>query len=130
MSRVKHTPPRRRIVIVDDEVIVRESIRLALEHAGYAVTAVEDHGTAMASIKAASPDLVVMDLYMPGGDGREIMRAMKSDPATAKTPVIVFTGSSEPIDVVTGLQSGAIEYLAKPVDGEVLLGKIRRILAR
>ena len=128
MSRAKHTAPRRKIVIVDDDVLIRETVRLALDHAGYAVTAVGDPSRALAAVRAEKPDLVIMDLYMPGFDGRELIRSMKSDPATAATPVILFTGSSEPIDVVSGLQSGAVEYLGKPIDGEVLLAKIRHIL--
>ena len=130
MSRAKHTAPRRKIIIVDDDVLIRETVRLALDHAGYAVTAVGDPGRALAAVRAERPDLVIMDLYMPGFDGRELIRQMKADPETAATPVILFTGSSEPIDVVSGLQSGAVEYLAKPIDGEVLLGKIRHILTR
>ena len=79
-------------------------------------------------MRAEKPDLVIMDLYMPAFDGRELIRAMKSDPEIAKTPVILFSGSDEAIDVVSGLQSGAIEYIGKPIDGEVLLTKIRHIL--
>ena len=65
---------------------------------------------------------------MPGSDGRELIRELKADPEIAATPVILFSGSDEAIDVVSGLQSGAIEYLGKPIDGEVLLAKIKHIL--
>ena len=128
MTRAKHTAPSRKIVVVDDDVMIRETVRLALEHEGYEVTVVEDPHEAGAIIKETAPDLVVMDLYMNAVDGREVIRGLKADPATAKTPVILFTGSSEPVDVVTGLESGAVEYVAKPVDGETLIKKIRRIL--
>lgn len=120
--------PRRKIVIVDDDVLIRETVRLALDHAGFYVIAVGEPERALSVVRAEKPDLVIMDLYMPGSDGRELIRALKSDPEIAKTPVILFSGSDEAIDVVSGLQSGAVEYLGKPIDGEVLLAKIKHIL--
>ena len=123
-----HPAPRRKIVIVDDDVLIRETVRLALDHAGYYVIAVGEPERAVAVVTAEKPDLVIMDLYMPGTDGRELIRALKSNPDTAATPVILFSGSDEAIDVVSGLQSGAVEYLGKPIDGEILLAKIRHIL--
>jgi DNA-binding response OmpR family regulator len=128
MGKAKHTAVRRKIIIVDDDVLIRETVRLALDHAGYYVIAVGDPQRAIVTVKAEKPDLIIMDLYMPGLDGRELIRALKADPEIAATPVILFSGSAEAIDVVSGLQSGAIEYLGKPIDGEVLLAKIRQIL--
>jgi len=128
MGKAKHTAVRRKIIIVDDDVLIRETVRLALDHAGYYVIAIGDPGRAIATMRAEKPDLVIMDLYMPGFDGRELIRSMKADPELAATPVILFSGSAEAIDVVSGLHSGAIEYLGKPIDGEVLLQKIKHIL--
>ena len=128
MSKAKHPVVRRKIVIVDDDVLIRETVRLALDHAGYYVIAVGEPERALAVVRAEKPDLVIMDLYMPGTDGRVLIRSIKADPATAATPVILFSGSDEAIDVVSGLQSGAVEYLGKPIDGEVLLAKIKHIL--
>jgi DNA-binding response OmpR family regulator len=118
----------RRVVIVDDDLLIRETVRISLEHSGFGVHAIEDASTALATIKAEKPDLVILDMYMGGVDGREIARGLKADPSTAKLPVVFFTGSNEPIDVVTGLDAGAIEYIAKPIDGEVLVNKVRSIL--
>ena len=119
---------KRRIVIVDDDLMIRETVRLSLEHAGFSVRVVEDPSTALAVIRAMKPDLVVLDMYMGAVDGREIARGLKNDPATAKLPVVFFTGSNEAVDVVTGLDAGAVDYIAKPIDGEVLVAKIRGIL--
>ena len=119
---------QRRIVIVDDDVLLRETLRLSLEHAGFGVRVVEDPASAVPVIRAEKPDLVVLDMYMGAVDGREIARGLKSDPETAKLPVVFFTGSNEPVDVVTGLDAGAVEYIAKPIDGAVLVAKIRSIL--
>jgi DNA-binding response OmpR family regulator len=128
MAAQKRSAPRKKVVVVDDEILIRETVRLALEHAGLAATAVSDPDKALAMIRAEKPDLVLMDLYMPGLDGRELLRAMKADPALARVPVLVFSGSNEAVDVVTGLQSGAVDYLAKPADGDMLVAKIRSIL--
>lgn len=127
-GKVKNAGPRRKIIIVDDDVLIRETVRLALDHAGYYVIAVGEPDRALAVMRAEKPDLVIMDLYMPGSDGRELIRALKADPELARTPVILFSGSDEAIDVVSGLQSGAVEYLGKPIDGEILLSKIKHIL--
>jgi DNA-binding response OmpR family regulator len=128
MGKAQHPAVRQKIVIVDDDVLIRETVRLALDHAGYYVIAVGEAERALTVIRTERPNLVIMDLYMPGSDGRELIRELKADPAIAATPVILFSGSDEAIDVVSGLQSGAVEYLGKPVDGDVLLAKIRHIL--
>jgi two-component system alkaline phosphatase synthesis response regulator PhoP len=121
-------PEQKRVVIVDDDLLIRETVRISLEHSGFAVHVIEDPSTALAFIQAEKPDLVILDMYMGSVDGREIARGLKSDPATSKLPVVFFTGSNEAVDVVTGLDAGAVEYLAKPIDGEALVEKIRSIL--
>ncbi len=126
MSKTAHEAPH--VVIVDDDILVRETVRLSLEHEGFHVRAVEDAATALNLILAEIPDLVILDMYMGVVDGREIARALKSNPGTAKVPIVFFSGSNEAIDVVTGLDAGAVDYIAKPIDGEVLVGKIRSIL--
>jgi len=126
VSKSAHEAPH--VVIVDDDILVRETVRLTLEHAGFHVRAVEDAATALGLILAEKPDLVVLDLYMGAVDGRQIARALKSAPETARVPIVFFSGSNEAVDVVTGLDAGAVDYIAKPIDGEVLVGKIRSIL--
>ncbi len=126
MSRPAAAP--RRVAIVDDDDLIRETVRLSLEHAGFVAQIIEDPAGAVAALRADKPDLVVLDMYMGGVDGREIARALKADPATAKIPIVFFTGSNEAVDVVTGLDAGAVDYIAKPIDGEILVAKIRRIL--
>ncbi|MBI3564089.1 MAG: response regulator [Elusimicrobia bacterium] len=126
MSKAAREAPH--VVIVDDDILVRETVRLSLEHEGFHVRAVEDGATALNLILAERPDLVILDLYMGPVDGREIARALKSTPATARVPIVFFSGSNEAVDVVTGLDAGAADYIAKPIDGEVLVNKIRSIL--
>lgn len=119
-----------KIVVVDDEILIRETVRLALEHAGYDVTVVEEAEHAFDAVKKAKPSLVVMDLYMPGLDGREVTRRLKADALTKDVPIVLFTGSNEAVDVVTGLDSGAVDYITKPVDGEMLVRKIKSLLSK
>ncbi len=126
MSRAAQRRPA--VVIVDDESIVCESLRIQLESAGFRATAVNDPSRALATIQAEKPDLVVLDLYMPGVDGREIARALRADPATSTVRILLLTGSNEAVDVVTGLDSGASDYMTKPVDGETIAAKIRSML--
>jgi DNA-binding response OmpR family regulator len=126
VSREAHVKPS--IVVVDDDAMIRETVRISLEHAGFGVHLVEDAATALSVIRERKPDLVVLDMYMGGVDGREIARALQADPATSKLPIVFFTGSNEAIDVVTGLDAGAMDYIAKPIDGEILAAKLRRIL--
>ena len=118
----------RRVAIVDDDDLTRETVRLSLEHAGFVARVIEDPAKTLEVLRADKPDLVVLDMYMGAVDGREIARMLKADPATAKIPIVFFTGSNEAVDVVTGLDAGAVDYIAKPIDGEILVAKIRRIL--
>jgi two-component system phosphate regulon response regulator PhoB len=126
MSRAEHEKPR--VVIVDDEAIVCESLRLALIQEGFRATAVDRATRALEAIRAEKPDLVVLDLYMPEVDGREIARALKADPATKDIRILMLTGSNEAVDVVTGLDAGASDYVTKPFTGEALIAKIRSML--
>ncbi|MFI5346000.1 MAG: PleD family two-component system response regulator [Elusimicrobiota bacterium] len=122
---------KRRIVVVDDDAMVRETVRLSLEHAGFEVKTVEDPATAAdaaRAVKDGKADMVVLDMYMGPVDGRDVARILKADPATARIPIVFFTGSDEAVDVVTGLDTGAVDYIGKPIDGEILISKIRHIL--
>lgn len=127
----KAAAAKRRIAVVDDDAMVRETVRLSLEHEGFEVVVVEDPATpeaAAGAVRDGKADMVLLDMYMGAVDGRDVARALKKDPATSKTPVVFFTGSDEAVDVVTGLDAGAVDYIGKPIDGEVLISKIRHIL--
>ena len=116
------------VLVIDDDEMVRESVRACLEHEGFQVAVVEEVAKVWDAIRAVEPDLVIMDMYMPETDGRVILREMKKNPDTAKIPVVFLTGSTEAVDVYTGLDAGAVEYFAKPFVGEDLAAKIRTIL--
>ena len=122
------TAKKRKILIIDDDDLVRETVKLALSQANYEVATLEAPSLALTVVKKSKPDLILMDLYMPELNGLDLCRKLKADPQTKAIPVVIFTGSRETMDVIGGIDAGAFEYIAKPVDGEVLLGKIRSIL--
>ncbi len=117
-----------RILVVEDDVNLRTILKLQLERAGYTVRTAEDGETALRLIDAEMPDLVFLDVMMPGMNGYEVCRRIKSDIATANIPVIMLTARSEQEDKVRGLTGGANDYLTKPYELEELLARVKNIL--
>ncbi|MDD5627728.1 MAG: response regulator transcription factor [Elusimicrobia bacterium] len=120
--------PKKKILIIDDEDMLRETVILALGHAGFAAEGLADSTRAFDAIKKGRPDLVLLDLYMPEVSGFELCRRLKADPETKAIPVVMFTGSNETVDVISGISAGAFEYITKPIDGEALIAKIQSLL--
>lgn len=119
---------KRRILVVDDDLLILETVRLALQQEGYEVEVLSDGDKAFELISAGKPDLVILDIYFPGFDGLELCRRLKADPGTRGIPIMIFSGSNETADVMRGIEAGAFQYITKPVDGEVLIAKIRQRL--
>jgi len=120
---------RKKVLIIDDEDLVRETVILALGHAGFEAEGLADSARAFDHVKKARPDLILLDLYMPEVSGFELCRRLKADPETRAIPIVMFTGSNETIDVISGISAGAFEYITKPIDGEALIAKIRALLS-
>jgi DNA-binding response OmpR family regulator len=120
---------RKKVVIIDDEDLVRETVILALGHAGFAAEGLSDSTRAFDYIKQGQPDLVLLDLYMPEVSGFDLCRRLKAEPETKAIPIVMFTGSNETVDVISGISAGAFEYITKPIDGEALIAKIRSLLS-
>ena len=121
---------RVRILVVDDEPDILELIRYNLTRNNYDVTGVGSGEEAFASVRMSPPDLVVLDLMLPGVDGLEVCRRLKNDARTAGIPVIILSAKGEEADVVTGLELGADDYLTKPFSPRVLLARIKAVLRR
>jgi len=118
-----------RILVVDDEPDILElQYNLAGEH--YDVVCVESGEEALAQVHTAPPDLIVLDLMLPGVNGLEVCRTLKRHPRTAAIPVVMLTARGEEADIVTGLELGADDYLTKPFSPRVLLARIRAVLRR
>lgn len=118
------------ILVVEDEESIRTLITLNLQAAGYTVEEAKDGTQALEKIKSVKPDLVLLDWMLPGLDGLDVLRSLKSAPAFATLPVIMLTAKSEEHDIVLGLEMGAADYITKPFSNKVLVARIRAILRR
>ena len=118
------------ILVVDDEQDIRELIRYNLAKDGFRVECVASGEEALRRVRALAPDLVVLDLMLPGLDGLEVCKRLKADRATQRAPVIMLTAKGEDADVVTGLELGADDYVVKPFSPRVLLARIKAVLRR
>ncbi len=128
MTSTPSAPARPRVLVVDDDRAVRESLRRSLEFNGYAVALAGDGADALAGIAGASPDVVVMDVMMPRLDGIEATRALRA--AGNDVPILVLTARDSVGDRVDGLDAGADDYLTKPFALEELLARLRALLRR
>ena len=121
---------RTRVLVVDDEPDLLELVRYNLTKAGYDVTCVLSGEEALARVRAHTPDLIVLDVLLPGLDGLEVCKALRRNPTTAGIPIVMLTARSEDADVVAGLELGADDYLTKPFSPRVLLARIKAVLRR
>ncbi len=119
-----------RILVVDDERDILELIRFNLEREGFTVFTVDTGEAALSQTNRIRPDLVVLDLMLPGVDGTEVCRRLRHDEATQAIPVLMLTARTEDSDIVTGLEVGADDYVTKPFSPRVLVARIRAILRR
>ena len=119
-----------RILIVEDEQDIADLIGVHLQRAGYEVLKAFDgvEGTAMA--KRERPDLIVLDLMLPGRDGFAVFRELRRDTRTANTPVIMLTARAQTQDRIQGLEAGADDYLTKPFSPKELILRVQAILKR
>ncbi len=119
-----------RILVVDDEEPIRELLGYNLEKDGFRVSASASGEDALKSIKNDPPDLILLDLMLPGMSGLDVCRKLKASPDTADIPVIMITAKTEDADVVLGLELGAEDYVTKPFSTKVLLARVRAALRR
>ena len=122
--------PKDKILVVDDEEDILELVKYNLEREGFQVKCVESGEKAMARIRQEAPDLVVLDLMLPGIDGLEVARRLKQDQKYAGIPIIMLTAKGEEADIVTGLELGADDYITKPFSPRILIARIKVILRR
>jgi CheY-like chemotaxis protein len=120
--------PQARILIVEDHPTMREAMRLVLEGEGFEISEAADGASALASIRRDVPDLVFLDLHIPGASGAEVLQAVKDDPATASVRVIVVTADGEE-GRESAMTMGADGYFTKPFSPSTLLRTVERVLA-
>jgi two-component system, OmpR family, phosphate regulon response regulator PhoB len=134
--RALPSPQRRRIdgmtsvVVVDDDPDIRELVAMKLSNAGYRVSVEADGESGLATALSVEPDLVVLDWMMPGLTGIEVCRALRDDPRTAATAVMLLTARAQEEDIETGFAAGADDYLVKPFSVRELATRVEAILSR
>ena len=124
------TPPPQRIFVVDDEKDATDLLTYQLDTAGFEVLAVNRPREALGQARTFHPDLVLLDIMMPGMSGYQLCERLKEDPELGPVPVVFLTARGEPEDRVRGLESGVDDYIAKPFHARELLLRIRAILKR
>jgi len=121
---------KKRILVVDDEEDILELVTFNLAKEGYHVAGALTGEEALKKVHREVYDLILLDLMLPGIDGLEVTKSLKSDPKTSHIPIVMLTAKGEEADIVTGLELGAEDYITKPFSPRVLLARIRTALRR
>ncbi|MCX6833102.1 MAG: response regulator transcription factor [candidate division Zixibacteria bacterium] len=122
--------PKESILVVEDEEDILELVKYNLAKEGYRVSGATSGEVGLKTARSSLPDLIVLDLMLPGIDGLEVCKILKNDSKTQHIPVIMLTAKSEDSDIITGLEIGADDYLAKPFTPKVLIARVRTVLRR
>ena len=122
------TPSMHRILVVDDDPSVLSVLKRGLAYEGFAVDTASDGVEGLRVAGERSPDLVILDIMMPGLDGLEVLRRLRA--ADAQLPIIMLTAKDAPTDQVAGLERGADDYVVKPFTFEILVARVRALLRR
>ncbi|MGH8103399.1 MAG: response regulator transcription factor [bacterium] len=118
------------IAIVEDDRVLNQLMSIYLKDEGFAVKEFYDGESAMKTIKTDPPNLLVLDLILPGVDGLEICRVLRADPATTHIPIVMVTGKGTETDRVVGLEMGADDYIVKPFNPPELVARVKAVLRR
>jgi two-component system alkaline phosphatase synthesis response regulator PhoP len=118
------------ILVVEDEEDIRELLKYNLEKEGYQVFAAATGEEGLRAVRDRRPDLILLDLMLPGLDGLEVCRRIRGEAQTQPLPIIMLTAKGEEADIVTGLELGADDYIVKPFSPRVLLARLRAALRR
>ncbi len=130
MNEPLHLPQMQRVLIVEDEVDIADLIMFNLQRAGYGVSKAHDGITGTEAAIRERPDLIVLDLMLPGRDGYSVFREVRRDPRTSHIPVIMLTARAQTEDRIQGLEAGADDYLTKPFSPKELVLRVNAILRR
>jgi two-component system alkaline phosphatase synthesis response regulator PhoP len=118
------------ILVIEDEEDILELVRYNFAKEGYEVICATTGEEGLGVAKSKLPTLVVLDLMLPGVDGLEVCRLLKTDSKTRHIPIVILTARSEEVDVVAGLELGADDYITKPFSPRVLVARVRTVLRR
>ncbi|HML24712.1 MAG TPA: response regulator [Aggregatilinea sp.] len=118
----------KRILVVDDEIGALTLIGIMLERGGFEVLKAKDAEQALVVLDHDTPDLIILDVMMPGMDGIELCRVLRQRPDTAQTPILILSARGDAKSVMSGMDAGASDYLPKPILHHDLVAKVRRML--
>ena len=118
------------ILVADDDMDIRDLVAFKLEQAGFDVTAVDNGLAALTAARLEPPDLMVLDVMMPGMSGIDVCRELRNDRSTAGLPVILLTARAQEGDVEVGFGAGADDYIVKPFSPRELVNRVEAVLAR
>ena len=116
------------ILIVEDDRLIAKTLTIGLQRADHSTILVEDGREVLACARDKAPDLILLDVMLPGMDGFQVLKQLKSHPTTHHIPVLMLTGQSNASSVMAGLDNGATAYLSKPVDLPDLVKRISRLV--
>lgn len=116
------------ILVVEDDPMTAKILRLLLKREGYAVTVVQNASAALSVVGQLNPNLIILDVMLPGMDGYEACQLLRREPATANLPILMFTALARPSDQRRGFVAGADDYLIKPISSHDLLSRVRALL--
>ncbi len=119
-----------KILVVDDEANIRQLVRFNLEREGFMTIEAEDGLSCLEMVNKEKPELIVLDIMIPGKDGLEVCRILKSRPETSGIAVIMLTAKVEEIDTILGLEMGADDYITKPFSPRELVARVKAVLRR
>lgn len=119
-----------KILVVEDEAPIQELLQFNLERKKYRVKVVDSGELALSEAGKYMPDLILLDIMLPGADGLEVCKQLKANPKTTRIPIIMLTALCEEADIVTGLELGADDYVTKPFSPRVLLARVKAALRR
>ena len=122
--------PRQKVLIIEDDGDIRELIKFNLEQDGYAVEEAATGAEGLDRIKRRQPDLVLLDLMLPGMPGLEICRVLRNAKETATLPILIVTAKGTEVDKVLGLEMGADDYVVKPFSPRELIARVKAVLRR
>lgn len=118
------------VLVADDDRDIRELVVFKLDQAGHQVMVAEDGPAALKAVSDQRPDLIVLDVMMPGMSGFDVCRELRARPDTADIPIILLTAKAQESDVQTGFTAGADDYVIKPFSPKELASRVQAVLAR
>ena len=130
MLKGKNAMAKERILVVDDEEDILELLKYNLNREGYKVVSASSGEKCLQKAASEKPDLIVLDLMLPGIDGLEVTKILKSDSNTLHIPIIMLTAKGEEADIVAGLELGADDYVTKPFSPRILIARVRAVIRR